>query len=73
MDYTDRKIFTAELTKRIGSAIHALVEKYDVTDTIMVEAIVDTPAGYVDDKGNVHGGRLITVFVDFDEDYDDDE
>ena len=74
MDETDRKIVTNLLAKQIGEAVSKWMARNGIEDGVQAHAFVETPTCYIDEKGEMHTGRLIPVNVDFlDEDDEDDD
>ena len=72
MDDTDKKIFIAEITRKVGQAVYEMSQKYDISEPVIIDATIDEPDCYIDDNGVTHIGRLITVCVDFAEEKDED-
>lgn len=73
MEEVDKKIFTAEIAKRMCEVVNAMVVKYGISEPLSISAVSDTPDAYADANGNIKTGRLLTVHVDFLEDDDDEE
>ena len=76
MEETDKKILQNMLAMCVGRAVNGvLCKEKSLDEDIHIDVVVDTPSCYVDDKGETHTGKLITVVVDFisGEDGDDDD
>ena len=74
MEKIDREILRRNIAKHVGNVVRDIVNKEQfLDDDIRVEVFVETPSCYVDDNGETHTGRLISVMVDFSEDMEDDE
>lgn len=73
MEQTDRKILQNLIAQRVARVISQIVNKECLDADIHVEVTVGTPSCYVDDMGESHTGKLITVEVDLIEEVDEDE
>lgn len=73
MEQTDREILQNLLARRIGNVVNETISGREVDGDISISVMVESPDYYLDEKGNGHSGRLITVVVDFMEESDDDE
>lgn len=74
MEREDREILQGLIAKRVGKVVNDIIGKEkDLDEDIRVEVFVEQPSCYVDDKGETHTGRLITVMVDFIEETDGED
>lgn len=74
MEESDKDILRNLLAQRVGKVVGQTVLKMDGLDVdVHVEALVSTPSCYMDDKGEMHTGKLVSVVVIFSEEGEEDD
>lgn len=73
MEQEDRKILQYRIASNVGKMVSEIIRKEQaLDDDVHIAVLVEHPTCYIDDLGEAHTGKLITVAVDFIEEEEED-